>query len=170
MTTTKKCLNEWNATVEALGSGKQSILIRSYNSFEDSEFLLYPTHSYANKKIVPNCFRDEFKEFVDNNLLPERDGEKTLVKYYAKLVKTSEKSKSRIGTLNKFHIWTREHVVSHMDNKKPYVWLLRVYKLDTPIMLKRSRGMVWATVNEDVELKGTPVISDKEFKAIEDSI
>ena len=103
---------------------------------------------------MPDCFRDEFKEFVDDNLLPERDGEKTLVKYYAKVVKTSEKTKSRIGALNKFHIWTREHVVSHMDNKKPYVWLLRVYKLDKPIMLKRSKGMVWATVNEEVELKG----------------
>ena len=27
-----------------------------------------------------------------------------------------------------------------------------------------------ATVDKDVELKGTPVISDKEFKTIEDSI
>ena len=85
-------------------------------------------------------------------------------------MKTSEKTKSRIGALNKFHIWTREHVVSHMDNKKPYVWLLRVYKLDKPIMLKRSKGMVWATVNEEVELKGTPVISDEEFEKIIDSI
>ena len=170
MTATKKCLNEWTAPVEALGSGKQSILIRSYNSYEDSEFLLYPTHSYVNKKIVPDCFRDEYKKFVDENLLPEREDEKTLVKYYAKVVKTSEKSKSRIGALNKFHIWTREHVVSHMNNKKPYVWLLRVYKLDTPIMLKRSKGMVWATVDKDVELKGTPVISNEDFKNIEDSI
>ena len=113
MTTTKKCLNEWNATVEALGSGKQSILIRSYNTYEDSEFLLYPTHSYANKKIVPDCFRDECKDFVDENLLPERDGEKTLVKYYAKVVKTSERSKSRIGTLNKFHIWIPPPQLQH---------------------------------------------------------
>ena len=37
-------------------------------------------------------------------------------------------------------------------------------------MLKRSKGMVWATVNEEVELKGTPVISDEEFEKIIDSI
>lgn len=167
---TKKCLNEWNATVEALGSGKQTILIRSYDTNVDSEFLLYPTYSYVNRKEVPDCYQDEFKEFVNDNLLPERDDEKTLVKYYAKVIKTSEKSLSRIGTVNKYHIWTREHVVSHMSNKQPYVWLLRVYKLDTPIMLKRSKGMVWANVNEDVELKGTPVISDEDFKNIENSI
>lgn len=28
MTEITKCLNEWNATIEALGCGKQSILIR----------------------------------------------------------------------------------------------------------------------------------------------
>lgn len=167
---TNKCLNEWNATVEALGSGKQSVLIRSYDTNVDTEFLLYPTYSYVNRKEVPDCYQDEFKEFVDDNLLPKRDDDKTLVKYYAKVIKTSEKSMSRIGTLNKFHIWTREHVVSHMGRKKPYVWLLRVYKLDSPIMLKRSKGMTWATVNEDVELKGTPVISDEDFKNIENSI
>ncbi|WP_369829823.1 DUF1802 family protein [Methanobrevibacter sp. 87.7] len=37
-----KCLNEWNATIEALGQGKQTILIRKYNT-SLKEFLLYPT-------------------------------------------------------------------------------------------------------------------------------
>ena len=27
-----KCLNEWNATLEALGQGKQTILIRKYGT------------------------------------------------------------------------------------------------------------------------------------------
>ena len=43
-----KCLNEWNATIEALGQGKQTILIRKYNTTLN-EFLLYPTVSYAKK-------------------------------------------------------------------------------------------------------------------------
>lgn len=167
---TNKCLNEWNATIEALGSGKQSILIRSYNTNADSAFLLYPTYSYVNRKEVPDCYREEFKDFVNGNLLPKRNDEKTLVKYYAEVDKTSEKTISRIGSLNKFHIWTREHVVSHMNGKKPYVWLLRVYELDNPVMLKRSKGMTWATVNEKVELKGKPVISDKEFEIIKNNI
>lgn len=167
---TNKCLNEWNATVEALGTGKQSVLIRSYDTKVDSAFLLYPTYSYVNRNEVPDCYQKEYKNFVDENLLPQRNDEKTLVKYYAEVIKTSEKNISRIGTLNKYHIWTREHVVSHMSRKKPYAWLLRVYKLDNPVMLKRSRGMTWATVDKDVELKGTSVISDEEFEKIIDSI
>ena len=167
---TNKCLNEWNATVEALGTGKQTVLIRSYNTSIDKLFLLYPTYSYVDKNVFPNCYRDEFKNFVDENSLPQRDNEKTLIKYYAKVIKTSENKISKIGRFNKYHIWTREHVVSHMKSKKPYIWLLRVYKLENPIMLERSKGMTWASVNEDVELKGTPVIPDKEFETIENSI
>ena len=35
MTEITKCINEWNATLEALGQGKQTILIRKiWNSFE----------------------------------------------------------------------------------------------------------------------------------------
>lgn len=47
----KKCLNEWNATIEALGQGKQTILIRNYNTTV-KEFLLYPTVSYSIMKII----------------------------------------------------------------------------------------------------------------------
>jgi hypothetical protein len=33
-----KCLNEWNATIEALGQGKQTILIRKYGISIDKYF------------------------------------------------------------------------------------------------------------------------------------
>jgi len=39
-----KCINEWNATIEALGQGKQTVLIRKINTTQ-KEFLLYPTIS-----------------------------------------------------------------------------------------------------------------------------
>jgi len=48
MESTQKCLKEWNATIEALGQGKQTILIRNYKT-NVTEFLLYPTVSYALK-------------------------------------------------------------------------------------------------------------------------
>lgn len=32
MTEITKCINEWNATIEALGQGKQTILIRKYGT------------------------------------------------------------------------------------------------------------------------------------------
>ena len=64
-----KCINEWNATIEALGQGKQTILIRKINTTQ-KEFLLYPTISYANKDDVLDSFQEEYKDFAKDNLLP----------------------------------------------------------------------------------------------------
>ena len=38
------CIKEWNATIESVGQGKQTILIRKYNTTL-KEFLFYPTVS-----------------------------------------------------------------------------------------------------------------------------
>ena len=59
---TTKCLNEWNATIEALGNGKQTVLIRKYGTSLKG-FLLYPTVSYANKDDVLDSFQEEYKSF-----------------------------------------------------------------------------------------------------------
>ena len=77
-----KCLNEWNATIEALGQGKQTILIRKYDTTL-KEFLLYPTISYANKDDILDSFQDDSKSFVKDNLLPAGENRTYEVKYYA---------------------------------------------------------------------------------------
>ena len=51
------------------------------------------------------------------------------------------------------------------------VWLLRVYKLDKPILTKRSNGMVFANTNKKISLSNMkPVISDVEFNKIKEDI
>ena len=110
-----KCLNEWNATIEALGQGKQTILIRKYGTTLD-EFLLYPTISYANKDDILDSFQD--KEFVKNNLLPAGENRTYEVKYYATVEEIIEKPSTRIGAFNKFHIWTRDYVKNLLGRKE----------------------------------------------------
>jgi len=164
-----KCINEWNATIESLGQGKQTILIRKINTTQ-KEFLLYPSISYANKEDILDSFQDEYKDFVKDNLLPNGENRTYEVKYFAKVDEVIEKSSSRIGAFNKFHIWTREHVKSYLGRNTAKIWILRVYKLDNPQKLKRSNGMVYANVEKSVELKGTPVLTDDEFYKIKDEI
>ena len=77
-----KCLNDWNATVEALGQGKQSILIRKTGTTL-KEFLLYPTVSDANKDDYLDSFKESEKEFVKKYTLPNAKDKKYEVKYYA---------------------------------------------------------------------------------------
>lgn len=161
-----KCLNEWNATLEALGQGKQTILIRKYGTTLN-EFLLYPTVSYANKEDILDSFQD--KEFVKNNLLPNGDdGYK--VKYYATVEEVIDKPSTRIGSFNKFHIWTRDHVKNYLGRKEAKIWILRVYKLDKPQILKRDMGMIYANVDKSIKLEGKPIIPDDEFNKLKEDI
>ncbi|GAB6056486.1 hypothetical protein JCM15415_18020 [Methanobacterium movens] len=160
-----KCLNEWNATLEALGQGKQSILIRKYSTNVD-KFLLYPTTSYAMKDDFFKSFKKEYQSFAKENALPKKEGSKSEVKYYATVEKVVEKPSTRIGSLNKYHIWTNEHVKSYLGSGKGYVWILRVYELEEPLMLDRTRGLLYANVSEEVPLKGKPVLSDSMFSDI----
>ena len=169
MTEITKCLNEWNATIEALGQGKQTILIRKYGTTLN-EFLLYPTVSYANKDDILDSFQGKYQDFVKDNLLPAGEDKKYAVKYYAKVEEVIEKSSARIGAFNKFHIWTRNHVKNYLGRKEAKIWILRVYELDEPQMLKRSNGMLYANVDTPVKLEGKPVLSDTEFEKIKEDI
>ena len=164
--TITKCLNEWNATIEALGQGKQSILIRKYGT-NVNEFLLYPTVSYTLKDNYLDSFQEDCKDFVKENSLPNKKDSKFEVKYYAKVEKIVEKPSTRIGSLNDYHIWTRDHVKSYLCNSKAQVWILRVYELDEPKYLSRTRGMRYANVDEEVLLDNLkPVLSNSEFEKI----
>ena len=169
MSETTKCINEWNATIEALGTGKQSILIRKYDTTQ-KEFLLYPTISYANKDDVLDSFQDEYKDFVRDNLLPDGENRTYEVKYFAKVDEVIEKSSSRIGAFNKFHIWTRDHVKNYLGRNPAKIWILRVYELDEPQALKRSNGMLYANVEKVVKLEGKAVLSDNEFGSLKEDI
>jgi hypothetical protein len=164
MESTNKCLKEWNATVEALGHGKQTILIRTYKT-NLKEFLLYPTVSYVNKDNYLESFQKKYQSFVGENALPKKDNENTEIKYYAKLEKIIEQSSLRIGVLRYFYMWTPEHVKSYLKGQKAQIWALRVYKLKEPFMAEPTPGATrYANLKKEVSLEGIkPVLSDEEF-------
>lgn len=164
-----KCINEWNATVEALGQGKQTILIRKYGTSLD-KFLLYPTVSYANKEDILDSFQKDYKNFVKDNLLPKGENRNYEVKYYATVEEVIDKPSSRIGAFNKFHIWTSKHVKDYLGKKEAKIWILRIYELDEPKLLNRSNGMLYANVDKPVKLEGKPIIDDSEFKKLKEEI
>lgn len=164
-----KCLKERNATLEALGQGKQTILIRTYKT-NLKEFLLYPTVSYANKDNYLESFQIKHRSFILENAFPKKEDKKTEIKYYATLEGIIEKSSLGIGSLRNFYIWTPEHVKSYLIGRKAYIWALRVYKLKEPFMAESAPGAsLYANLKKEVSLEGIePVIGDEEFsKTIE---
>ena len=170
MSVITKCLNDWNATIEALGQGKQTILIRKTNT-SLKEFLLYPTVSYTNNDNYLDSFKESEKDFVKEYSLPKSDDKAYEVKYYATVEDVFETPVSRIGKFNDFHIWTKKHVSGYFNTRKANVWLLRVYKLSESVYCTRSRGMVFANVNEKIDLDYKyPVIEDEEFEDLKEKI
>ncbi len=107
---------------------------------------------------------------MKDNLLPDGENRTYEVKYYAIVEEVIEKSSTRIGAFNKFHIWTRDHVKNYLGRKEAKIWILRVYELDKPQMLKRSNGMLYANVDKPVKLEGKPVIADDEFNRLKEEI
>ena len=78
-----KGFKEWNAVVEALGQGKQSILMRTYST-TNKEFLLYPTFSYANKDDYLDMFKTNDQKFVEEHALPLKKDGQVEIKYFAR--------------------------------------------------------------------------------------
>ena len=118
-----KCLKEWNATLEALGQGKQSILIRNYKT-NVFEFLLYPTVSYAMKDKYLDSFQPKHQSFVEKNSQPSKKDNKVLIKYFAFLEKIVEKPISRIPS-DQYYIWTGDHVKNYIKGKTAFIWILK---------------------------------------------
>ncbi|MFA0832633.1 MAG: DUF1802 family protein [Methanobacterium formicicum] len=166
---TTKCINEWNATIEALGQGKQTILIRKYRTLQ-KDFLFYPTVSYAAKDDYLQSFQKKYRKFVEDNALPKKDGNGTEIKYYAKVDKVIEKPSNRIGGLSKDHIWTNEHVKSYLGSNKAQIWILRVYRLKETVMAEHGGGQTYVNLKKPVSLdRIEPVLNDKEFSKIVES-
>ena len=171
MKETNKCLKEWNATIEALGHGKQTILIRTYGT-NLKEFLLYPSVSYVSKNNYLESFQKQYQSFVEEYAIPKKDSAKTEIKYFAKVEKVIERSPKRIGSLHNHYIWTKEHVISYLNNQKAKIWILRVYELEKPYMAEPTPGAIrYANLQNKVNLdKMKPIINDNNFLEMTEKI
>jgi len=171
METTKKSLKEWNAVIEALGQGKQSIIIRKYGT-TNKEFFLNPTIKYALKDDYLNNFQKKHYDFVEKFKCPEKKNDKVAIKYFAVCEEVFEKSPSRIGTLKNQYIWNPEHIKDYTKGYTAYVWLLRVYELEEPYFVSPTpNAIIFANLKENIPISNAkPVLSDKEFRKISNSI
>ena len=55
---------------------------------------------------------------MEDNLFPAGDNRTYVIKYYATVEEVIDKSSTRMGAFNKFHIWTRDHVKNYLGGKK----------------------------------------------------
>lgn len=166
----KNCTKEWNATVEALGQGIQTILIRTYPTHH-KKLLLCPTFTYTLKDDYFNKFKREYLNFVKENSIRNTQDNKMEIKYYIEIEKIIELPNEKLEMMDEFYIWTTEHVKSYLKFKNPYIWILRVHELPKNYLLNRRRGMRFSILETEIPLEYIkPVIDDNEFSEINNKI
>ena len=159
-----KYLKDWNVIIEALGQGKQTILIKNYKT-NINRFLLYPIVNYALKDYYLDRFQEIHQEFVAKNVLPEKMGNNILIKYYATIENILEMPLSRIPP-EKYYIWTRDHVKDYLTGETAFIWVLRVYSLQEPIWAEPALRS-YANLKAEFSFEGMkPVLSGNEFAKV----
>lgn len=173
-------LKEWDVVCEALGSGRQVIVIRKGGiaegkdglRFEHEEFVLLPTffHQQA-ERVVPEA------DFSARQADPEGERESVEIRHAATLVwHKVVTDRAVLSKLGPFHILAQEEVESRFAQKPSagvQIALLRVYRLEPPrrVPWEKSFGgcRSWAEMADD--LLGTSarvsVLSDERFAELE---
>ncbi|MBX9941790.1 MAG: DUF1802 family protein [Candidatus Obscuribacterales bacterium] len=182
---TERGIKEWSAVIEALGSGKQTILIRKRPP-QYADMLLFPTFNYYQKNVsTPEIFDAQFQsQHVE---AARRSAVATMkqahedmladINFYAHVERIIEVTDKKVlDQLKKHYIWAPGHVKAYADSAiegRLHVMLLRVYKLSQVARAGRSGGGVpdFYKHHEKVSLKGAKaVLSDDEFNKEMDSI
>ncbi|MBU3664373.1 MAG: DUF1802 family protein [Chthoniobacterales bacterium] len=172
-------LKEWDVVCEALGSGRQVIVIRKGGiaeggggfRFEHEEFVLLPTffHQQA-ERVVPDA------DFAARQGGEEGERESVEIRHAATVVwHKPVTDRGLLSKLQAYHILTAEEAESRFDQKPGpgvQVALLRVYRLDPPrrIAWQKSFGgcRSWAEMDADFDTcTRVSVLSDERFAELE---
>ena len=172
-------LKEWDVVCEALGSGRQVILVRKGGiaegpdglKFQHGEFALLPTffHQQA-ERVVPDI------DFAAREAGKEGERESVEIRHVATLIwhrKVSDRAV--LARLRGYHIFTENEVGARFDQKPEpgvHVALLRVYRIDPPqrVAWHKSFGgcRSWTEMEADVEsCTRVSVLSDERFAELE---
>ena len=168
---------EWAVVCEALGSGRQSVILRKGGiaegrdgfAFLHREFFLFPTrfHETLEKTTLPPGFA----------LPAEREGE-VEIRFAAKIEWTVFLSDSeQLGGLSDFHILRREVVEERFRFGEPsgiHVGFARIYRMSSPWILpmeKRFGGCrSWVELPDAPVISIEPVLSDEENQRRSESL
>jgi hypothetical protein len=173
-------LKEWDVICEALGSGRQVIVIRKGGiaegkdglRFEHEEFALLPTFFHQqSERVVPEA------DFAARQAGAEGERESVEIRHAATLVwHKVVTDRAVLSKLQSFHILAPSEVESRFGQKPGpgvQVALLRVYRLEPPqrVAWQKSFGgcRSWAEIDERLleACSRVSVLSDERFAELE---
>lgn len=176
-------LKEWDVVCEALGAGRQVIVVRKGGiaegkdglRFEHEEFVLLPTFFHQqSERVVPEA------DFAARQAGTEGERENIEIRHAATLVWHKViTDRSVLSKLQSFHILAPAEVDARFEQKPApgvQIALLRVYRLEPPqrVPWQKSFGgcRSWAEVEDDLlgACARVSVLSDERFAELEREI
>jgi hypothetical protein len=171
-----QALKEWAVVCKALEEGRQVLLLRKGGILEyrqgfqvrHDRFLIFPTYEHQSK----DHLQADYAERLDEVLKDQPAIGTNRITSYAEAIEVKEiTDRMALRTLAKYHIWNERYVNARMDYnpKKPMsAILLRVYKLENPILIENKQEWVgcrsWIPL--DIDVSGRPIMDDLEFNTI----
>ena len=169
---------EWAVTVQALGEGKQIVLLRKGGIREESRefrlehpaFFLYPTYEHQRADLLQPPYRPDLEAVLAT--APRSDSVR--LQYWAEATDVYETlDPADVAALAPLHIFTSNYAEERLRwrPKKPlYVLLLRVYRLPAPQTLSVLPGYggckSWVELERPLSLEGmAPVLDDTTYAA-----
>jgi hypothetical protein len=159
---------EWSYIVDALGKGKQNIILRKGGiSEEDGEFMVR-----GNKFLLLPTLFHQAKEQIKESWLPFLDGEKyhkesgkVRIEFFAELAEKKLLTDwNIIRKLSSFHAWKESIVEERLNrwDKNVHLLIVQVYKLKEPLiidMLPEYGGCKSWVELPDIVLEGKAVVN-----------
>lgn len=170
-------LKEWSVTVDAIGRGEQTVLLRKGGIREDGrhfkiehdQFFLYPGHFHEGEALLKPEKRD-----LLNGTHPDDFNDMVTLSVFAEIEEVIEvASEEQVRALEPFHIWSDKFAAKRFNWKPRHplnLIILRAHVLQQPqalmVMPEYGGCRSWVTFVEDYPVGVTsPAMPDRRFKA-----
>lgn len=169
-------LKEWAVVIDALGRGRQVLLLRKGGIAEGRggfellhrQWVFYPTWEHQQAELI----RPEFREDFDRAKPPS--GNVVPVQYLGKAaaIRPAPNSLEALASMEASHIWNESFLRMRYEYRPDlplHMVLVRVYRLARPAGVAydpRYAGCrSWVQLNEEIDARGAePVLTDAEFE------
>lgn len=168
---TRFAFKEWAAICQALGDGRQSLILRKGGIAEaggefqpdHARFWLYPTAFHEH--------REALKEVALSDAVGSRDRlHLSLIADVDRVFRVDDWAK--VESLDDLHLWTREAVRKKFDYRAPglFVLLTRIRVAAAPIEIEETPAFAgcktWVDLGEDFRDDGAAVLDEERFGAL----
>lgn len=170
-------LREWAVAIRALEEGRQIIVLRKGGIAEETKefklesphFYLFPSYEHQKTHLVKTESRDAVNETqAEAAMLSDQ----VRITAYAEVTEDIEITDiDMLHRLEEHHIWTEDYAEERLKWKrtKPlHMLILRVYKLDAPVIIPMLDGYggckSWLWIEDMSSLPMKPVMSDNAFQ------